>query len=188
MVPAPVRMAGVSEKPGRYQRSTGGLFGALLVTLVVIVAFVAFRGLLRDNLEIEPEPVDYADAATAAREAGFDVVAPKALPAEWMATDVDLRQTDPPVWGLSILTGEGKFIGLRQQTSSVASLIEMTIDEDAVEGKPLELDSAVGSTWSTWTDEGGDTGYLMELGSQRLLVYGSAPADDLQTFITLLER
>ncbi len=181
-------MVCVSEKPGRYQRSTGGLFGALLVTLVVIIAFVAFRGLLRDDIEIKPEPVDYAAAATAARGAGFDVVSPKALPAEWMATNVDLRQTEPPVWGLSILTGEGKFIGLRQQSGSVADLIDTYIDEDAEEGEPLELDSAVGSTWQTWTDEGGDTGYLVELDSQRLLVYGSAPASDLQTFITLLER
>ncbi len=181
-------MTGVSEKPGRYQRSTGGLFGALLVTLVVIIVFVALRGLLREDLDIKPESVDYAEAAMGAREAGFDVVAPKALPAEWMATAVDLRQTEPPVWGISILTGEGKFVGLRQQAGSVANLIDTYIDEDAVEGEPLELASEVGSTWATWTDEGGDTGYLVELDSQQLLVYGSAPAEDLQTFITLLER
>ena len=31
--------ASVSEQPGRYQRSTSGMAGALLVTLLVIAAF-----------------------------------------------------------------------------------------------------------------------------------------------------
>ena len=42
-----------------YQRSASGLVGALLVTLLVIGAFVAFRALNRDELEVGPEAVDY---------------------------------------------------------------------------------------------------------------------------------
>ena len=37
-----------------YQRSTSGLVGALVVTLLVIGAFVAFRALTRDELETRP--------------------------------------------------------------------------------------------------------------------------------------
>lgn len=181
-------MTGVSEKPGRYQRSTNGLIGALIVTLLAIGAFVLVRSLTRADVEVEREPVDYAAAAEAARGAGFDVVAPASLPKGWIATAVDLEQTDPPLWGMSVLTDEGLFVGLRQEDESVDDLVQLNIDEDAAEGDPLKLDSAVGPTWQTWTDEGGDTGYSTEYGDQTLLVYGSAPAGDLQEFISLLER
>ncbi|UUZ60243.1 hypothetical protein [Nocardioides sp. B-3] len=50
------------------------------------------------------------------------------------------------------------------------------------------MDSAVGSEWQTWTDEGGDTGYSIEYGDETLLVYGSASPADLQELIGLLER
>jgi len=181
-------MTGVSEKPGRYQRSTNGLIGALIMTLLVIGAFVLVRSLTRADVEIEREPLDYAAAAEAARGAGFDVVAPASLPDGWIATAVDLDQTEPPLWGMGVLTDDDLFVGLRQEDESVQDLVELNIDEDAVEGDPLELDSAVGSTWQTWTDEGGDTGYSIEYGDQTVLVYGSAPAGDLQEFIGLLER
>ena len=181
-------MTGVSEKPGRYQRSTNGLIGALIVTLLAIGAFVVVRSLSRAELEVEREPVDYAAAAEAARGAGFDVVAPTSLPDGWIATAVDLEQTDPPLWGMSILTDDDKFVGLRQEDESVEDLVDVNIDEDAVEGDALEIDSVLGPTWQTWTDEGGDTGYSIEYGEQSLLVYGSAQAEDLQQLITLLER
>lgn len=181
-------MADVSEKPGRYQRSSTGLIGAMIVTLLTIGAFVLVRSLTRAEVDVQPEAIDYAAAAEAARGAGFDVVAPASLPKGWIATAVDLRQTDPPLWGLGLLTDDDIFVGLRQEDEPVEDLVEINIDEDAVAGDPLELDSAIGSTWQTWTDQGGDTGYSIEYGDQTVLVYGSAPAADLQDFIGLLER
>lgn len=181
-------MVDVSEKPGRYQRSSNGLIGAMIVTLLAIGAFVLMRSVTRADLDVEREPVDYAAAATAARGAGFDVIAPTSLPAGWRTTAVDLQQTDPPLWGLGILTDADKFVGLRQEDRSVQDLVETNIDDDATEGDPLSLDSALGSEWQTWTDEGGDTGYSIEYGDQTVLVYGSAPAADLQDFIGLLSR
>lgn len=181
-------MTGVSEKPGRYQRSSNGLIGAMIVTLLAIGAFVLLRSLVRADVEVERESVDYAAAAEAARGAGFDVVAPVSLPDGWVATAVDLEQSDPPLWGLGLLTDDETFVGLRQEDESVEDLVEVNIDEDAVEGDPLELDSAIGTTWQTWTDAGGDTGYAIDVGDQTVLVYGSASAEDLQDFIGLLER
>ena len=178
----------MSEKPGRYQRSTNGLVGALVVTLLAVGVFWTVRSLVRTEVEVEPEPVDYAESVEAARGAGFDVVAPVGLPEGWIATAIDLTQTDPPAWGMGVLTAEGKFVGLRQEAKSVDDLVDANIDEDAVEGEPLTLDSAVGETWQTWTDEGGDTGYSIEYADETLLVYGSAPPGDLQRFISLLER
>lgn len=180
-------MGDVSEKPGRYQRSTNGLVGALIVTLLAVGAFVLVRSLARADVEVEREPVDYAAAAQAARGAGFAVVAPASLPAGWVATAIDLEQTDPPLWGMGLLTDEGRFVGLRQEDESAQDLVDINVDDDAVEGEPVEIESRVGSTWLSWSDEGGDTGYSMEYGDQTLLVYGSAPAEDLQELIALLE-
>jgi hypothetical protein len=178
----------VSEKPARYQRSTSGLIGALVVTLLAVGVFWTVRSLSRADVEVVREPVDFAASAEAARGAGFDVVAPATLPEGWRATAIDLTQTDPPEWGMGVLTDDGKFVGLRQEGRPVDDLVEVNVDEDAVEGDPLSLDSAVGDTWHTWTDEGGDTGYSIEYADQTVLVYGSAPPEDLQRFIALLER
>ncbi|PUA82213.1 hypothetical protein C7S10_00145 [Nocardioides currus] len=181
-------MSGVSEKPGRYQRSTNGLVGALIVTLLAIGTFVVLRSVSRTDVEVEPEPVDFAAAAEAARGAGFDVVAPPSLPDGWRATTVELVQTDPARWGLGILTDDDTFVGLRQDAASVSDLVEVNIDEDAVEGEPLEIESAIGDTWQTWSDEGGDTGYSIGYDDQNVLVYGSASPEQLQELIGLLER
>lgn len=181
-------MADVSEKPGRYQRSSTGLIGAMIVTLLAIGAFVLLRSLTRGDLEVERDAVDYAAAAEAARGAGFDVIAPASLPDGWKVTAVDLRQTDPLRWGLGLLTDDDTFVGLRQESKSVDELVDVNIDDDAAEGDVVSLESDLGSEWRTWSDDGGDTGYSIEVGDQTVLVYGSAPAAELQEFIGLLER
>jgi len=179
----------VSEKPGRYQRSTGGLIGALIVTALAVLAFVVFRGAFRGDAEVEVEPVDYAEAAAGAREAGVEVVAPRELPAGWTATSVDFGQGRAPYWGMGVLTDDGKFVGLRQREESVDDLVEEYVDEEAQEQEPTTIDNDLGvSEWLTFTDDGGDTGYAAELGEQTLLVYGSAPEGDLAAMISLLER
>ena len=106
-------------KPSRHQRSMAGMIGAMLITLLVILGFVALRGFTRDQVETEVPPVDYLDA---------------------------------------------------------------------VEGDEVTLDSGVADTWTVWTDEGGDTGYAAEVGDETVLVYGSAPAEDLEEVIALLQR
>ena len=175
----------MSEKPGRYQRSSNGLIGALIVTLLAIGAFVLVRSLTRADVEVEREPVDFAAAAEAARGAGFDVVAPAALPDGWIATAVDLEQTDPPLWGLGVLTDDGRVrrvSGRRTSRSTTSS--SSTSTRTPSRGRPARRSTASSArTWQTWTDEGGDTGYSIEYGDQTVLVYGSAPAADLQEFI-----
>ena len=83
--------APVREKPGRYQRSPAGMVGALIVTLLVISAFVAFRALNRTDLDVKPERVDYlAQVRFAQQDARgeADLVYPAGLPTGWYATKV----------------------------------------------------------------------------------------------------
>ena len=44
----------MSERPGRYERSTSGMVGAMIVTLLVILAFVVFRACNRTDLRSSP--------------------------------------------------------------------------------------------------------------------------------------
>lgn len=176
-----------SGKPGRYQRSTGALFGAMIVTVVAVLAFVGLRALVSNDLEVEPSNIDYAEMAEGARSSGYDVVAPSELPSDWIATSVDLDQTSPASWSLGMLTDTSKFIGIQQATTSASEMVKAYIDEDAEQGADATVESVLGDTWQTWTDEGGDTGYLIEHGEERVLVYGSAPAEDLLQLIGLLE-
>jgi hypothetical protein len=89
---------------------------------------------------------------------------------------------------MGMLTDEGRFVGIRQEEESADDMAAVAIDEDAVEGDEVRLDSEVAGTWTTWTDEGGDTGYAAELGDQTVLVYGSAPREDLTEIVALLQR
>ncbi len=178
----------MSEQPSRYTRSFSGMIGALLVTVLVVVAFVARRGLFRADDDNTPVAVDWQESVELAQQADLPVVHPRALPAGWTATSVDLFAGDDPRWGLGVLTDEGRFVGIRQQDTSVVDLVEVYVDEKAEEGDDATVESDITDTWQTWSDDGGDHGYSTELGDDALLVYGSAPVEDIETFMGLLTR
>lgn len=175
-------------KPGRYQRSTGGLVGAMIVTVAVVVAFVAFRAFFRDQPEVRPEPVDYLAAVAHAQDQGLRPVHPRELPAGWVATSVTSTAGDTPSWSLGLLTDEGDFVGVQQEDTSVDSLLETHVDEEVSEEGTVATPGSVAREWAAYADEGGDHAYAAELGRQTVLVYGSAPAEDLEEFLGLLDR
>ncbi|WP_244931858.1 DUF4245 family protein [Nocardioides sp. W7] len=183
-------MSESEEKPGRYQRTTGGLIGSMIVAVVVVLGVVVFRETFRDTPEIEPEPVDYLPAVVALQESGRQVAYPPELPDGWMVTGVDIERGQRPGWSLAMLTDDDKYVGLRQRDEDIDTLVEEHIDADATEGDPVELDSALASEWATFSDEGGDHGYATTIttdaGEESLLVYGSAPPADLEALIGLL--
>ena len=95
----------VSEQPGRYQRSVSGMVGAMVVLLLVMAAYVGFRALNRDELEVEPETVDYLEAVQFAQDADWTVVYPPAVPEGWRSTSVESQQGE--AWGIGFLTPDG---------------------------------------------------------------------------------
>ena len=178
----------MSEQPSRYTRSFSGMIGALIVTVLFVLAFVAFRGLFRADVDNAPVAVDWRESVELAQEADFQVVHPSELPSGWTATSVDLFAGAEPRWGLGVLTDEGNFIGIRQEDTSVDGLVELYVDEDALPGDDVSLPSEVTDMWQTWSDDGGDRGYSTELGDEAVLVYGSAPVEDLEAYVELLTR
>jgi len=170
-------------RPGRYERSFAGMIGALIVTVLVIVAYVAFRALVRDTPATEVEPVDYLEAVEGAQVQGLDVAYPPSLPDGWVATSVDLAPTDPPRWSLGVLTDDGDFVGLRQEDASPSTLAKTYVDENAVAGDDVTLDSTLATTWGTWSDDGGDHALVAEIdGLGTVMVYGSAPESVLEDY------
>ena len=181
-------MGPVSEQPSRYTRSFSGMVGALIVTVLIVLAYVVWRGLFRTDVDETPAAVDWQDSVELADQAGLDVVRPRELPTGWTATSVELFAGDDPRWGLGVLTDDGDFIGIRQQDTSVDELVRVYVDEKAEAGDDARVASDVTDTWQTWSDDGGDHGYATELGDEAVLVYGSAPVDDLESYLGLLTR
>jgi Protein of unknown function (DUF4245) len=147
-----------------------------------------WRGLFRTDVDDTPVAVDWQDSVELADQAGLDVVRPRELPAGWTATSVELFAGDDPRWGLGVLTDDGDFIGIRQQDTSVDELVRVYVDEKAEAGDDASVASDVTDTWKTWSDDGGDHGYATELGDEAVLVYGSAPVDDIESYLGLLTR
>lgn len=188
MSDSPDTSASRPERPGRYQRSTAGLIGAMIVTLLAVGAFVAFRSINRDDLEVRPEAVDYLAAVRALQDEGRLPVYPARLPRSWIPTsvDVDPSSTNPSAglsWGVGILTDDDTFVGVRQSDGSLSDLLATYVDEDPTEGPTVTVQSEVATRWRTFTDSGGDTAYVADLPHGRVLVYGSATPEDLERVI-----
>ena len=147
----------MSEQPGRYQRSTSGMIGALLVTLLVILAFVGFRALNRSDLDVKPERVDYLAQVRYAQQAGSDVV---------------------------YLSREGEYVGIVESPESAPELVTTYVDPHPQAGAPATVDGSVVRRWNTWTDSGGDTALVARRGhgssAESLLVFGSVPRAELE--------
>jgi hypothetical protein len=111
-------------RAGRYQRSIAGGVGSLIVLVVVVLAFVGFRALFRDNDAVDVEPVDYLAVVAPAQEAGIRIVYPPSLPEGWTATSVDFVPGTRPAFGVGMLTDEDLYVGVRQADDELATLLE----------------------------------------------------------------
>lgn len=172
--------------PGRPPRTTNGLIGAMVVTLLVIGAFVALRALSRDQPDIRPESVDYLAAASAAHDAGRRVVYPASLPRGWKATSVDYVPGRRAAWGVGMLTADGDFVGVRQEDAPLDGLLTTYVDEKARRGGEIRVAGSVASRWREYADDGGDHAFAAEVRGDEVLVYGSAPVADLRRVVGLL--
>jgi hypothetical protein len=90
------------------------------------------------------------------------------------------------VLDLAMTTADDHFAGLHEEDADLGELVDTYVGTDATEGETIALDSAVASRWRTFSDPGGDHGYAAEVGGQTVLVYGSAPQDELETLVASL--
>ncbi len=173
-------------RPGRYQRSPGGLVAALLVTVVAIVGLLWFLGLFREDTDIRPDHVDYLGIAGEAQQADLEPVYPTSLPEGWIATAYDVTAVDTPSLEIRMLTDHDEFVGIHQEAAPVSDLVRTYVDEDASTTDIYSTRGSVAEAWQGFEDEGGDTAYASEVGDQTVLVYGSASPEELQDLIDRL--
>jgi hypothetical protein len=175
----------VSGQAGRYQRSAGGLAGALVVLLLVLVGWLALKALVSTDPAPPTRTVDYArDVPAVQKAADFDVAAPPSLPEGWRATTVSFSDGPPQHWHLGVLTEDEQYVGVEQAARSVRSMVEEYVDPVARRRAPTDV---AGRPWSTYTDAGGDLALVRRDGDVTLLVVGhGVPRDDLVAYAASL--
>ena len=89
----------VSRGGGRYPRTSGGLIGALLVTVSAVIAFALFRALTSDDDPTPVRTIDYTGVVQGARaDDKLLVLAPPRLPLGWKATSATYTRGVSPTW------------------------------------------------------------------------------------------
>lgn len=170
----------------RYPRTFGGLIGSMIVLVLAVVAYYVVQRAFHDEPEVRPEAVDYLQTVQAAQQGGYTIVYPASLPAGWRATEVHFTPGDRPVWGLPMLTDDGRYVGIQQEDAPLDDLLDTYLPKGAHQGADAHLDSPVGSTWTTWSDGKRDHAFATQVGEDTVLVYGSAPVADLERLVGLL--
>lgn len=174
-----------SGRPGRYQRSFGGLIGAMLVLIVAVVGFIAVREALRTTPEFEVDPVDHRELVQQIQAGGGAVVHPAPLPDGWVVKNADYTPGERPAWFLAMDTDEGSVVQLREEHDSQDRLVEEHLGSPD-EGETVALDSGIDGPWRTWSADDGDLGYSTTVGDRSVLIYGSASAEEQEELISRL--
>ncbi len=171
-------------RAGRYQRSFTGMIGAMIVLLLVIGAYMAFRGINRNDPGNPVEAVEWKQPAQFAREdATFDVLAPAELPEGWIATSVRYRAGAEGSWHLGMLTDRRRYVGLEQSAGPVSSMVERFVDPEATQTGEVTV---AGERWQTWSDPGEDHALVRRVEGTTTLVVGTEPQDVLADFAATL--
>lgn len=169
----------------RYPRTFNGLVASMIVCVVAVVGYWVVQNGTHSASEISPRAVDYTGTVKEIQAAGKSVVYPSSLPAGWKATDA--RYTpEGPTWAVPMLTKTGTFAGLQVEPTPLLDLVHQYIDKNARQGAIVTIPSAVGDSWLEWSDSGGDHGFSAKVGTETVLVYGSASVADLKTLVQSL--
>jgi hypothetical protein len=158
----------------------------MIVLVLVVLGIVIYRGAFRNTPEYEPDHLDYRSLVVSIQQAGLTPVYPADLPDGWYVKDASFDAGERPVLDLALTTADDHFAGLHEEDEGLDQLVDTYVGTDATEGDPVALDSEVAPRWRTFSDPGGDHGYAAEVGEQFVLVYGSAPEDELTTLVESL--
>jgi hypothetical protein len=173
------------EKAGRYNRSTGGLIGSMIVLVLVVLGIVVFRGAFRETPDYEPEHIDYLELVSSVQQLGLKPLYPPALPEGWSVKDAGFTQGDRPVFDLVFATDDDHTAGLHQEDKGERELLTKYVGAGVTEDDSAALTTDV-ATWTAWKDTDSDHAYTAEVGDDTVLVYSSGDPDELVELVRSL--
>jgi hypothetical protein len=176
------------ERPGRYERSFGGLVGAVIVTVLVVVGFVVYTGIFRNAEETQRTPVDYVESVKGLQQSGVEVVYPATVPEGWTVVGVDVPPVDlgqAPTIGLDLTTSSEDYVGFDVVADDADDALEEVYDngETITESDPLTGSPGVVADWQGWTVGDRDHAYTATYEQRTLVVFGSADPDELADLV-----
>lgn len=172
------------ERAGGYQRSSSGLLGAMIATVVLVLAFVGFRALTRDNAATPVPAIDFTISLQAGRaDHKLLMFAPPAVPSGWKATSAAYVPGDSPSWHLGLLTAKQEYVGVEESTSSVGDALAAKVNAGATRHGSVTIG---GQAWQVYSG-GGDYALVRTIPRARqdpetLLVVGTAPDATVRDF------
>lgn len=162
----------------------GGLIGALVVLVVVVLGFVLLRDVTRTQPQSPVRAVDYQQTLGYARQhADFPLLAPPRLPHGWRATSVTFIEQGSQRWHLGVLTDKNKYVGLEQADTPVREMVTTYVDPSPSRGAPVTID---GKTWTSWSDAGGDHALARRQAHVTTLVVGTVSRAVLRDYVRSL--
>jgi hypothetical protein len=186
---ASAQTSGRPARPGRYQRTFGGLVGSIVAVLGVIAAvWLVSRILFDQSGPADPAPtISYGQELAAARGAApFAVLAPDPAPSGWRATSVSWDGVGPDyAWHLGFLDGAGAgadYVGVEQSNADPAEFVPTATPADQP-GPTVTFD---GQTWQTLTSPAGETAVVSSRPDVTTVVTGTVPLDQLVAFAKTL--
>jgi len=176
------------ERPGRYQRTTGGLVASMVVTVVAVVGLVTVLALFRNEPDVEPDRVDYLEIVGLAQDADLRPVYPAELPEGWTATKAEvLPEDDHPDFDLGLLTDDEEFVGVVWSDADLEDLLADRVDEeDLATTETFTVAGSVAAEWQGYRDSGGDLAYAAEVRGYTVLVYGTASEEEFGRVVSSL--
>lgn len=152
----------------------------MIVLLIAIVAFVAFRDTFRADPEMEVESFDYLASVEAAQGAGFPVVYPPALAAGWQATPGGFGRGDVPEFSLNFLTDDEEYVGIKVVADGAGAVLTRVLGENYDAGEEREVansDDVLGGRWDSYR-EGGDVAIVRDLPADAAAISGATSAPE----------
>jgi len=176
----------VSGTRSGYQRSAGGLVGAIVAVLLVVVGLWAISSFQRGSPEVSLEEVDYGPLLDQARDqAPFDVLAPVPVPDGWRATSVDWDGVGPEMaWHLGFHTSaDEEYVGIEQGNAPADEFVSTHTRAD----RPAAPVRIGGATWQRLVSQDGDeTALVRRSDASTTVVTGTPPLEVLQRFAAAL--
>jgi hypothetical protein len=113
-----VSQAPETGRPGRYERSFGGLIGSMIVLVLVVFGIVVFRGTFRDTPEYTPSDIDYDALVASVQDTGLEPVHAPQVPAGWTVKDASFRSGERPALDVVFATDDERTVGIHQEDAS----------------------------------------------------------------------